>query len=188
MKLVIVDNYDSFTYNLYQLFAFLGVEVEIFRNDAISVEELLKIKPHRICISPGPKAPKDSGISMDVVRAFHGKVPILGVCLGMQVINEVFGGRTDLAPYPVHGKKDLVYHNGKGILKGIPSPFYAARYHSLQCRPVSPELEVVGKTKDGVVMAVAHRIYPTFGVQFHPESFLSEYGREMAENFIYGRF
>jgi len=184
MKVLIIDNYDSFTYNLFQLFSEFGVEVTICRNDTITLKEIEKLSFDRICISPGPKRPKDSGISIDVIKRFYNSVPILGVCLGMQVINEVFGGKTSLAPYPVHGKTDLVYHSGKRIFSGIPSPFKAARYHSLQCKPVSPFLEVLAKTDDDVVMGIAHLKYPVFGVQFHPESFMSEYGKEIINNFL----
>ncbi len=184
MKIIIIDNYDSFTYNLFQLFSILGVEVEVFRNDEITIEDLSKLSFDRICISPGPKTPKDSGISIEVIKRFYKYVPILGVCLGMQVINEVFGGGTDLAPYPMHGKRDLIYHNKKRIFRDIPSPFKAARYHSLQCRPVSKALEILARSSDGVVMGIAHPEYPLFGVQFHPESFMSEYGKELVENFL----
>jgi len=187
MKVLIIDNYDSFTYNLFQLFSELGVEVSVYRNDAITLEEIERLSFDRICISPGPKRPKDSGISINVIKRFHKDVPILGVCLGMQVINEVFGGKTSLAPYPVHGKTDLVYHNGKRIFFGIPSPFKAARYHSLQCKPVSPLLEILAKTNDDVVMGIAHPKYPLFGVQFHPESFMSEFGKEIVKNFLEAR-
>ncbi len=184
MRLVIIDNYDSFTYNLFQLFSVFDIEVTVIRNDAILVDKLERLAFDRICISPGPKAPKDSGISMEVVKRFYRNVPILGVCLGMQVINEVFGGKTDLAPYPIHGKKDLVFHTGKRIFKGIPSPFFAARYHSLQCSPIAPDFEVLAKSSDDVIMGIAHPEFPVFGVQFHPESFMSEYGKEIIKNFL----
>jgi len=179
-----IDNYDSFTYNLFQLFSTFDIEVVVFRNDAISIENILKIKFDWICISPGPKTPKDAGISALLVKRLYKKVPILGVCLGMQVINEVFGGKTTFAPFPIHGKKDLVYHNGKGIFKGIPSPFRVARYHSLQCYPVASSLEILARSSDGVVMGIAHPRYHLYGVQFHPESFMSEYGRELIKNFL----
>ena len=179
-----IDNYDSFTYNLFQLFSIFDIEVLVFRNDAISIEDVASIRFDWICISPGPKTPKEAGISAALVKRFYKKVPILGVCLGMQVINEVFGGKTDLAPFPMHGKRDLVYHNGKGIFKGIPSPFVVARYHSLQCHPVAPSLEVLAKSSDGVVMGIAHPEFPLYGVQFHPESFMSEYGKELVRNFL----
>jgi len=184
MRLVIIDNYDSFTYNLFQLFSTFDIEVVVIRNDAISIDDLEKLRFDRICISPGPKAPKDSGISMEVVRRFYKDIPILGVCLGMQVINEVFGGKTDLAPYPVHGKRDLIFHTGKRIFKGIPSPFFAARYHSLQCKPTAPQFQVLAKSSDNVVMGIAHPKFPVFGVQFHPESYMSEYGKEIINNFL----
>lgn len=184
MRLIIIDNYDSFTYNLFQLFSTFDIEVLVFRNDAVSIDQISEMVFDWICISPGPKTPMDSGISIELVKRFHKVVPILGVCLGMQVINEVFGGKTDLAPYPVHGKRDLVYHNGKGVFKDIPSPFKVARYHSLQCKLVSPSLEVLAKSSDDVIMGIAHPLYPVYGVQFHPESFMSEYGREVIKNFL----
>ncbi len=179
-----IDNYDSFTYNLVQLFSTFDIEVAVFRNDAVSLDHIYKMEFDWICISPGPKTPEHSGISMEVVKRFHKTAPILGVCLGMQVINEVFGGKTDLAPYPMHGKGDLVYHTGSGIFKGIPSPFKVARYHSLQCKPVAPSLAVLARGSDDVVMGIAHPRYPVYGVQFHPESFMSEYGRDMIKNFL----
>ncbi len=184
MRLLLIDNYDSFTYNLFQLFSTFNIEVFVYRNDEVTVEEISRMKFDWICISPGPKTPKDSGISPEVVRIFYKKVPILGVCLGMQVINEVFGGKTTLAPLPMHGKKDLVYHNGKSIFKGIPSPFLAARYHSLQCYPVGKPLEILARSSDGVVMGISHTEYPVCGVQFHPESFMTEFGREIISNFL----
>ncbi len=137
-----------------------------------------------ICISPGPETPRDAGISAQLVKEFYQVVPILGVCLGMQVINEVFGGKTDLAPVPMHGKKDFVYHDGKGIFLGVPSPFQVARYHSLQCKPVASCLDILAKSKDGVVMSIAHPQYPLYGVQFHPESFMCDYGKDIIKNFL----
>ncbi len=181
-KIIIIDNYDSFTYNLVQLFSTFGMEIQVFRNDRIAVDDIPDSS--YICISPGPKTPRDSGISRAVIERFYAKVPILGVCLGMQAINEVFGGMTQRAPVPVHGKRCSVYHNGESIFKGIPSPFKAARYHSLCCSPVACPLKVLATSPDGVVMSIRHPAYPLFGVQFHPESFLSEYGKFIIGNFL----
>jgi anthranilate synthase component 2 len=184
MRLFLLDNYDSFTFNLAHLFGELGVEVVVRRHDALDVDDVAFLDPDLICISPGPRTPAHSGISKDLVRRFAGVVPILGVCLGMQVINEVYGGRTVKAPYPVHGKRSKVIHNGEGIFKGVPSPFMAARYHSLSIETGSEELEILALSEDEVVMGIRHRQLQVHGVQFHPESFLGEHGRLMAENFL----
>ncbi len=184
MKIVMIDNYDSFTYNLYQLFSTVGAEVAVYRNDSITTEELQNIKPDAIVISPGPKDPSDSGISKEVVEDMGRAIPILGVCLGMQVINEVFGGRTVLAPRPVHGERDLIYHTGAGIFQSVPSPFLAARYHSLMVKISSKELDVLALNSENIVMAIRHKEYPITGIQFHPESFMTEYGETLAKNFI----
>ena len=184
MKLVMIDNYDSFTHNLVQLFYEFDLEVEVRRHDAIAAEQVAGLRPDWVCISPGPKTPAEAGVSAAVVRALSGRVPILGVCLGMQVINEVFGGRTRLAPLPVHGKRSLVRHLGKGPFAGLPSPLSLARYHSLQCVLGSRELIPLAWAEDGVLMGLMHESLPIWGVQFHPESFLSERGLEMAHNFL----
>ena len=184
MKLVMIDNYDSFTYNLVQLFAIFPLEVKVYRHDAVTLADLEAEAPDWLCISPGPKAPRDAGLSKAVIAHFYKKVPLLGVCLGMQAINEVFGGRTVLAPVPVHGKRFQVYHDRRGIFQGLPSPLWAARYHSLMVEPRSSELEITATSSDGVIMGLRHREYPLHGVQFHPESFLTEYGWEMAYNFL----
>ncbi len=183
--LLIIDNYDSFTFNLFQLFASLGVTVKVYRHDEITLKDIEKrIKPRWICISPGPKNPAHSGISKEVVEFFGSRIPILGVCLGMQVINEVFGGKTIHAPVPVHGKRDWIYHSGIGLFKGIVSPFKAARYHSLCVMPGSKSLIITAQTKDNIIMGLQHKELPIHGVQFHPESFMTEYGKEMAINFL----
>lgn len=187
MRLVLIDNYDSFTFNLYQLFCEFDVEVLVYRHDKISATAVESLAPHWIVISPGPKSPAHSGISKDVVRRFAGTVPILGVCLGMQVINEVYGGRTERAPVPVHGKRSSIRHTGEGLFQGLPSPFWVARYHSLQCRVTSPDLRETAWAEDGVVMALEHSSLPVWGVQFHPESFLSQYGLEIAARFLASR-
>jgi anthranilate synthase component 2 len=184
MELVVIDNYDSFTHNLVQLFYEFGLSVEVFRHDVLSAAQLEAMRPDWVCISPGPKTPAEAGVSAEVVSALAGRVPILGVCLGMQVINEVFGGRTVLAPSPVHGKRSLVTHLGRGPFAGLPSPLTVARYHSLQCLPDSEEIVPLAWTEDGVLMGLMHRALPIWGVQFHPESFMSECGLELAENFL----
>lgn len=184
MRLVLIDNYDSFTHNLAQLFYEFDLAVEVFRHDAISAARLRSLAPDWVCISPGPKTPAEAGVSAEVVAELAGLVPILGVCLGMQVINEVFGGRTALAPAPVHGKRSRITHLGRGPFAGLPSPLTVARYHSLQCLPGSEELVPLAWAEDGVLMGLMHRALPVWGVQFHPESFLGEYGLEMAESFL----
>ncbi len=184
MRLVMIDNYDSFTYNLVQLFQKLGVEVIVFRNDEAGVEAVRACDPAWICVSPGPKDPAHAGVSKDVIRELGATVPILGVCLGMQAINEVFDGITRQAPRPVHGKTSAVYHRGKSIFSGLPSPFMAARYHSLCVEIRSELLEPLAFSADGVCMAVRHRKLPVFGVQFHPESFMTGFGMELAQNFL----
>ncbi len=184
MKIIIIDNYDSFTYNLFQLFTVTGADVKVYRNDCITLDILSHEPPDAIIISPGPKDPSDSGISKDVVRYFGKTVPVLGVCLGMQVINEVFGGKTVLAPRPVHGEKDRIFHNGKGLFQSIPSPFFAARYHSLVVSIASDDLMITARNSENIIMAIEHLKYPIVGVQFHPESFMTEYGEKMAVNFL----
>lgn len=184
MRLLMIDNYDSFTHNLVQLFSEFGLEIIVYRNDFITVPAVEHLRPDYICISPGPKNPTHAGISKAVVASFGSKLPILGVCLGMQVINEVFGGSTQKAPIPVHGKQARVSHSGQGVFSGLPSPFWAARYHSLCVQIQSPELQILAAADDGVIMGLQHRIWPICGVQFHPESFLTEYGFKLAANFL----
>jgi anthranilate synthase component II len=185
MRLVMIDNYDSFTYNLVQLFLEFDLDIPVFRNDEITLDRIRGIEPDWICISPGPKDPAHAGVSKAVIEHFGPRVPILGVCLGMQAINEVFGGTTVEAPVPVHGKTCLVEHAGESIFNGLPSPFRVARYHSLRIETGSEEVApLAASPSDGVLMGIRHRSYPIFGVQFHPESFLSEYGPELARNFL----
>ncbi len=184
MRLVMIDNYDSFTYNLVQLFYEFDLEVLVFRHDAITLPEIAALRPRWLCISPGPKAPAQAGISKAAIARFYQDLPILGVCLGHQAINEVFGGQTVKAPVPVHGKRHRVFHHGRGVFRGLPSPLWAARYHSLAAAPNSPELEVTAWTEDGVIMGLSHKEYPLHGVQFHPESFLTSHGYELAANFL----
>jgi anthranilate synthase component 2 len=178
------DNYDSFTYNLVQLFQEFSLEVIVFRNDAVSVETVRSRDPDWICISPGPGAPAHAGISKDVIRHLGTEVPILGVCLGMQAINEVFGGKTNPAPVPVHGKTSPIHHKGESIFSGLPSPFLAARYHSLCVEIRSDILVPLAFSPEGVCMAIRHRFLPVLGVQFHPESFMTECGRGLVQNFM----
>ncbi len=184
MRLLIIDNFDSFTWNLAQLFAALGgIDVVVRRNNT-SLDALAALDPDALCISPGPGTPADSGISRDALRAWMGRLPVLGVCLGMQVINEHFGGSTVHAQQPVHGKADNLRHSGAGLFRGIPSPLRAARYHSLAVRRTSDELIEDAWCDDGTVMAIRHAHHPVWAVQFHPESFLTEHGSAMAENFL----
>ena len=183
-KLLLIDNYDSFTYNLYQYLGMLGAKVTTLRNDANDLHDAVKLGFDAIVISPGPKTPSEAGLSKDMVREFAPRKPILGVCLGHQVICEVFGARTVRAPRVVHGKTSLIYHSGEGILSGLPNPFAAARYHSLASTDIPRELKITAKTDDGIIMAVEHREFPCFGVQFHPESFMTPPGLAILENFL----
>lgn len=184
--LLMIDNYDSFTYNIVQYFGELGEEVRTVRNDEITLEQIAAINPDRICISPGPKAPKDAGISLDILREFKGKLPILGVCLGHQAIGEAFGGNVIRAKQVMHGKTSTIAHTGEGVFKDLPSPFTVIRYHSLAIERASlPScLEVTAWTDDGEIMGVRHKEYDIEGVQFHPESILSEHGHALFKNFL----
>ncbi len=182
---VVIDNYDSFTYNLVQYLGELGADVRVFRNDAVTLDELRALAPSHIVISPGPGTPHDGGISLDIVRELHTRVPILGVCLGHQCIGAAFGGRVERAPQLMHGKTSRIYHDRQGIFSGIPSPFQATRYHSLIVQEPLPDcLDVAAFTADGEVMALRHKSAPLVGVQFHPESVLTEYGKEILRNFL----
>lgn len=186
--IVVIDNYDSFTYNLVQYLGELGAEVTVFRNDATTVEELRALRPERIVISPGPGDPDDGGISNDVIRELGPQTPLLGVCLGHQCIGHVFGGKVNRAARLMHGKTSAVYHKGRGIFYGVPSPFQATRYHSLIVEEPLPDfLEVTAFTSQGEVMGLVHKEYPITGVQFHPESILTEHGKRMLQNFLDGR-
>jgi anthranilate synthase component 2 len=184
--LLLIDNYDSFTYNLYQYLSELGVEVKVARNDKITLEEIEKLEPERIVISPGPGYPRDAGISNDVVRHFGDTVPLLGVCLGHQCLAEVYGGIVDHAGEIKHGKSSLINHDGNGVFRGLPNPFSAIRYHSLAVRPETvPEcLEVTARTDNNIIMGLRHREYPVEGVQFHPESIMTEVGKDILRNFL----
>jgi anthranilate synthase/aminodeoxychorismate synthase-like glutamine amidotransferase len=186
--LVVIDNYDSFTYNLVQYLGELGADIRVFRNDQVTLDEIKALNPDHIVISPGPGDPGDGGISNDVLREFGPTTPILGVCLGHQCIGEVYGGQVTRAPRLMHGKTSRVYHNGKGVFSGVPSPFQATRYHSLIVEEPIPDcLEVTAFTRDGEVMGVKHKDFPTVGVQFHPESILTEHGKRILQNFLEGR-
>jgi anthranilate synthase/aminodeoxychorismate synthase-like glutamine amidotransferase len=184
--LLVIDNYDSFTYNLVQYFGELGQDPRVFRNDKINLEGIKKLKPRWIVISPGPGTPKESGISNEVIQSFARKIPILGVCLGHQCIGHVYGGMIVRAGRLMHGKTSMIYHNGKGIFKGLKNPFEATRYHSLVIDPksVPPELEVVAQTDMKEIMAVKHRKVPVWGVQFHPESIMTGEGMKLLKNFL----
>jgi anthranilate synthase component 2 len=186
MNVLLIDNYDSFTYNLYQYLCELGAKVTVVRNDVITVDEIRELAPDFIVISPGPGVPRDAGISIDVVRALGETTPILGVCLGHQAIAEAYGGVVTRAPELMHGKASAIHHDGRGVFQGLPSPFSAIRYHSLCAAPeaVPDVLEVTAHTDSGVIMAVRHRKHPVYGVQFHPESILTEHGKELLRNFL----
>ncbi|MBI5747100.1 MAG: aminodeoxychorismate/anthranilate synthase component II [Nitrospirae bacterium] len=184
--ILMIDNYDSFTYNLVQYLGELGQEIKVFRNDKITIAEIEELKPERIVISPGPCTPKEAGISIEVIRHFQGKMPILGVCLGHQSIGEAFGGDVVRAGRLMHGKISMIYHDGKTIFKDIPNPFEATRYHSLIIkRETIPScLIITAETKEGEIMGVRHKDFPIEGMQFHPESILTKAGMDLLRNFL----
>jgi anthranilate synthase component 2 len=186
MRVTLIDNFDSFTFNLVHYIGELGADVKVWRNDAISVEEALDEEPDALVLSPGPCTPNEAGICLDLVRAAGATKPILGVCLGHQAIGQVFGGRVVRAPVPMHGKISRVSHNARGLFRGVNGPFHATRYHSLVIdRATAPEdLEITAEADDGLIMAVSHRDRPVYGVQFHPESIASEHGRTILKNFL----
>jgi anthranilate synthase component 2 len=186
IMILIIDNYDSFTYNVYQYVASLGYEVEVVRNDKITLDEIAEKKYSGIIISPGPGTPDDAGISKDVIAKFAGQIPIFGICLGHQAIGEVFGAKVVRAPKPIHGKVSSVYHQGTGIYQGLTQPFTAGRYHSLLVAEESiPDcLEITARTEDGLIMGLRHREYSVEGVQFHPESVLTPEGMKLLERFL----
>ena len=185
-RVVIIDNYDSFTFNLVQGLGELGARPVVVRNDAVDLAGLARLRPQRLIVSPGPCTPNEAGISVEAIRSFAGKIPILGVCLGHQSIGQAFGGRVVRAKRPVHGKTSPVEHDGSGVLRGIPAPFEVARYHSLvvERRTLPRELEACAVTRDGQIMALRHRSLPVFGVQFHPESILTPHGSHLLQNFL----
>ncbi|GAB1420694.1 aminodeoxychorismate/anthranilate synthase component II [Anaerolineales bacterium] len=188
--ILVIDNYDSFTYNLVQEMGELGAEIQVVRNDQIQLDEIRQLAPSHIVVSPGPGYPKDAGISIDVIKEFGSSIPLLGVCLGHQSIGEAFGGTIVHAEQLMHGKTSMIYHKGDILFTGIPSPFVATRYHSLVIKESSmPDcLETTAFTDDGEIMAVRHKQYPIVGVQFHPESVLTKYGMRILENFITNAF
>ena len=187
--ILLIDNYDSFTYNLYQYFGIFNSDIRVVRNDKITIDEIKKLNPERIVLSPGPKSPKEAGICMDVVKEFTGKKPILGICLGHQCIGEALGGTVSYAKELFHGKQSEITHDGSSIFEGIDSPVKVARYHSLavQREDLPKELRILAETADGEIMAIRHKKYPVVGLQFHPESIYTEHGKRMIENFVNGR-
>ncbi len=184
--LVVIDNYDSFTYNLVQYFGELGAEMKVLRNDAATVEEIRALKPSRICISPGPCSPNEAGISCEVIEAFGGEIPVFGVCLGHQSIGQVYGGDVVRADQLMHGKTSMIHHEGKSVFKGLSNPFEATRYHSLIVKKETlPDcLEVTAWTDDGLIMGLKHKELNVHGVQFHPESILTNEGKQLLKNFL----
>ncbi|MFH1395090.1 MAG: aminodeoxychorismate/anthranilate synthase component II [Candidatus Omnitrophota bacterium] len=181
---LIIDNYDSFTYNLYQYFAEQNIQVLIKRNDKISLSEVEALNPAKIIISPGPKTPENAGISLSIIKKFGPKIPILGICLGHQCIAKAFGGKIKRVNKVVHGKTSLIHHNGAGVFKDVPLPFMGARYHSLESFNLPQCLEITAATEDNIIMGIKHKTYPLTGLQFHPESFLTAHGKKMIKNFI----
>jgi anthranilate synthase/aminodeoxychorismate synthase-like glutamine amidotransferase len=186
--IVVIDNYDSFTYNLVQYLGELVAELQVFRNDQVTLDEIKALAPEKIVISPGPGDPDDGGISNDLILEMGQTTPVLGVCLGHQCIGQVYGGKVSRAPRLMHGKTSAVYHNGRGLFNGVPSPFNATRYHSLIVEePLPDSLQVTAFTREGEVMGLHHKEYPVVGVQFHPESILTEHGKRILKNFLDGR-
>jgi anthranilate synthase/aminodeoxychorismate synthase-like glutamine amidotransferase len=184
--ILLIDNYDSFTYNLFQYLSELGAEMKVARNDKITLDEIERLQPERIVVSPGPGTPRQAGISVEAVRRFGARLPVLGVCLGHQCIGEAYGGIVDHAGEIKHGKSSLVHHDGKGVFSGLPDPFPAIRYHSLAVRPESvPDcLEVTARTDNGIIMGLRHKEHPVEGVQFHPESIMTQVGKDLLKNFL----
>lgn len=184
--LLLIDNYDSFTYNLYQYLSELGAEVHVRRNDQMTLDEIEAMQPTSIVISPGPCTPNEAGLSCKIIEAFGPHIPTLGVCLGHQAIGQVYGGQIIRAPEPMHGKTSLMYHQGQGVFHNLPMPFEANRYHSLivERSTLPAELEITAETADGVIMGLRHRTYPIEGVQFHPESIMTPVGKDLLRNFL----
>jgi anthranilate synthase/aminodeoxychorismate synthase-like glutamine amidotransferase len=187
--ILLIDNYDSFTYNLYQYLSELGVEVDVVRNDEVTVEDIELREPDKIVISPGPGTPREAGVSVPTVRHFAGRTPILGVCLGHQSVGEAFGGVVSGAGEILHGKTSMISHRGEGVFRGLPQPFEAIRYHSLAIQREgfpAEDLEVTAESDSGVIMGVRHKRFPVEGVQFHPESILTGVGKDLLKNFLEG--
>ena len=184
--ILLIDNYDSFTYNLYQFMGIFTDEIRVVRNDRITLEEIRELNPEKIVLSPGPKSPREAGICLEVVKEFYDKIPILGICLGHQTIGEALGGTVSYAKALFHGKQSVITHSGTGIFAGISSPVKVARYHSLavQKEGLPDCLEILAETEDGEIMAMRHKTYPVYGMQFHPESIYTEHGKRMLENFL----
>jgi anthranilate synthase component II len=183
-KLLVIDNYDSFTFNLVQMFRSYALDISVVRADSLSVDDVFRLHPDYVLVSPGPKSPTEAGISTELIRRCESAFPLLGVCLGMQCMNEAFGGSTVRAPVPMHGKTSEIEHDGTGLFEGVPAPLTVARYHSLAITRIHDALRVNARSPDGVPMAVQHVRHPLFGVQFHPESFLTHHGFKLVENFL----
>ena len=185
---ILIDNYDSFTYNLYQYLGEIYTRIEVVRNDEVTVDEVINSGAKRIVLSPGPGRPEDAGICVELIRRLNGQTPLLGICLGHQAIGYAYGAKVVRADRILHGKTSMVIHNGKGILCGVKNPIRATRYHSLALdeKSLPPELEVTARTPDGTIMAVSHRSLPVYGIQFHPESILTEKGKQILKNFMGG--
>ena len=186
--ILFIDNYDSFTYNLYQYFGLFTTNIEVVRNEQLTCDDIARMGLEKIVLSPGPKAPKDAGICMDVIKRFYKEKPIFGICLGHQCIGEAFGGKVSYAKEIFHGKQSQITHCGTGIFKGVPSPLTVARYHSLavQKEDLPDCLEITAQTEDGEIMGIRHKEYPVTGVQFHPESIFTDHGKRIIENFLNG--
>ncbi len=184
--LLLIDNYDSFTYNLYQYLAELGAEITVCRNDQVTLDEIEAMRPDAIVISPGPCTPNEAGLSCQIIATFGARIPTLGVCLGHQAVGQVYGGNVVRAPVPMHGKTTLMYHQGQGVFQHLPIPFEANRYHSLivERSTLPNELEITAETADGLIMGLRHRTYPVEGVQFHPESIMTPVGKDLLHNFL----
>jgi anthranilate synthase/aminodeoxychorismate synthase-like glutamine amidotransferase len=184
--LLLIDNYDSFTYNLYQYLAEMGVDVQVRRNDQVTMDEIESMQPDQIVISPGPCTPNEAGLSCEVIATFGPRIPLLGVCLGHQAVGQVYGGKVVRAPEPMHGKTSLIYHGRKGVFQNLPRPFEANRYHSLivERSSLPAELEITAETTDGLIMGLQHHSYPVQGVQFHPESIMTPVGKDLLKNFL----
>jgi anthranilate synthase/aminodeoxychorismate synthase-like glutamine amidotransferase len=188
--LLLIDNYDSFTYNLYQYLSELGAQVEVRRNDAVTLDEIEAMQPHHLVISPGPCTPHEAGLSCAIIERFGPSIPLLGVCLGHQAIGQVYGGRVIRAPEPMHGKTSTMYHGGQGVFHSLPAPFEANRYHSLivERATLPTALEITAETADGLIMGLRHLTYPVEGVQFHPESIMTPVGKDLLRNFLERNF
>lgn len=186
--ILLIDNYDSFTFNLYQYIGIFADDIKVVRNDKITIEEIREMKPERIVLSPGPKSPSEAGVCMDVVKEFYDRIPILGICLGHQCIGQALGGTVSYAKQLFHGKQSLISHDGSSIFTGIDTPIKVARYHSLavQSDDLPDCLRVLARTADGEIMAMRHKEFPVVGLQFHPESIYTEHGKRMVENFVNG--